>query len=252
MRKLSLAIVDDERSARDLIKSLLEDEAWIEILWDSSNVEDALSNILKKRPDVLLLDIEMPRNDGFVLIEKLAVHAIRLEVIFITAYEKFALKAIKASAFDYLLKPVKKSELTASLEKVLLNRNSIFSDKRFESLLDQMSVNRKLKFRSRAGFSIVAPEEIVYCQAESNYSVLELDSGKSITVSMNLGKVEEMLPEEFFCRISRSTIVNLQYLTQVDRRTMTCELLNETVHKLNISRKYLKLLELSCDNLATK
>lgn len=227
MKQISLIIVDDEKSARDLLRSLLAEEAWIHILGEAENVDQALPEIMKQKPDVILLDIQMPRKDGFVLVEKLIQHEIRVELIFITAFEKYAIRAIKASAFDYLLKPVKKRELIGSLEKLADKVSSERIDMRFEDLIKQLGDQRKIKFKNRTGFSMVDPEEILYCQADSNYTVLELDTGKSLVVSMNLGKVEELLPRTGFCRISRSAIINMKYLTHVDRKGMRCTLSNE-------------------------
>jgi two-component system LytT family response regulator len=247
MKNLGLVIIDDERSARDLLKNLLKDLEWVNILDEAGSVDEALPIIKKHEPEVILLDIQMPRKDGFSLIEMLFNQDIQVEVIFITAYERYAIKAIKASAFDYLLKPVKKKELISSLEKVHDKVKTEKLEERFNRLLYQLSDHKKLKFKNRTGFSMVDADEILYCQADSNYSNLHLDSGKTIIVSMNLGKVEEILPQDSFCRISRSLIVNIKYITQVDRKSMTCDVVNESSHVLSISKKHMRLLESSCD-----
>lgn len=249
MKKISLIIVDDEKSARDLLRSLLAEEPWITILGEAENVDQALPEIMKKSPDVILLDIQMPRKDGFVLVEKLIQHEIRVELIFITAFEKYAVRAIKAAAFDYLLKPVKKSELIGSLEKLAEKVRSERIDRRFEDLIYQLGDQHKIKFKNRTGFSMINPEDILYCTADSNYTVLELETGKSLVVSMNLGKVEELLPRTGFCRISRANIINMKYLTHVDRKGMRCTLSNEKNHTLSITKKYMTMLEMCCDHL---
>lgn len=248
MSTLKLLIVDDERSARELIINLLEDVNNIEIAGEAESVETAMKEVVRVNPDVILLDIQMPRQDGFVLIEQLQEHDLQPEIIFITAFEKYAIQAIKASAFDYLLKPVKKNELVLSLNKLVQQVESSKVKDQFDKLISQLSDHKKLKFKNRTGFYMIDPEEIFYCKADSNYTILELESGKNFTVSMNLGKVEEFLPERYFFRISRSIIINIHYLTIVDRKNMTCELVNETRHVLSISRKYIKALEEGCDN----
>lgn len=252
MEKLKVFIVDDERSARELLVNLLADFEVIEIVGQAENVEEARIKILKLRPDVLILDIQMPRQDGFSLIEQLQLNDILPEVIFITAYEKYAIRAIKASAFDYLLKPVKKNELVMSLSQLLKKLETKNVRERFELLLHQLGDHKKLKFKNRTGFYMIDPNEIIYCEADSNYSILELDSGKNFTVTLNLGKVEELLPKIQFIRISRSTIINIHYLNMVDRKTMTCTLVNESTHTVSISRKYLKRLEEGCENQFSK
>jgi DNA-binding LytR/AlgR family response regulator len=249
MNKLSLIIIDDEKSARDLLRNLLESESWLEILGEANCVDNALPEILMKKPDVILLDIHMPIKDGFVLIEKMIELQIQVEIIFITAYEKYAIRAIKASAFDYLLKPVKKKELLASLKRLSEKVDSERINDRFSELMHHLSDQKKIKFKNRNGFSMIDPDDILYCQADSNYTILELDTGKKLIISINLGKVEEILPQQGFCRISRSVIVNLKYLTQVDRKTQTCILVNKSSLTLSISRKYMRHLEITCDHL---
>ncbi len=247
MKTLQVLVVDDERSARDLIINLLSDVDEVEIVGEAENVEVALSEILRLKPDVILLDIQMPREDGFSMIEKLQKLDHQPEIIFITAYEKYAVRAIKFSAFDYLLKPVKKKELVLSLSELAKKIESSDIKDRFNTLIYQLSDHKKLKFKNRTGFYMIDPDDIIYCKADSNYTILKLDSGKEFTVSMNLGKVEELLPDLCFIRVSRSTIINIHFLTMVDRKTMTCELVNEEAYVLSISRKYLKGLEEGCD-----
>ncbi len=251
MKKIKVFIVDDERSARDLLKSLLADLPWILVLGEADNVDQALSEIKEKKPDVILLDIQMPRKDGFVLVEKLFQYKIQVEIIFITAFEKYAIQAIRASAFDYLLKPAKKAELLDTLKKLSEKVNTKITEEKFSRLILELSDQKKIKFRYRTGFIMIDPDEIIYCQADSNYSVLQLESGKSLTVSINLGKVEEILPYNSFCRISRSALVNLKYINRVDRKSMTCELFNNVSHTLSLSKKYLQNLEERCDQLFT-
>ncbi len=247
MKVLSLVIIDDERSSRDLLRRLLLDIPEVTILGEAGSVDQALPIILKERPDLLLLDIQMPNKDGFVLIEKLLEHDVNVEVIFITAYEKYAIRAIKTSAFDYLLKPVKKEDLTASLVKFAEKVQSGHLNDRYAQLIYQLSDKKKLKFRNRTGFAMVDPAEILFCRADSNYTVIELDASKRLIVSMNLGKVEEMLPGLCFSRISRSVIINLHYLVEVDRKRMTCEIMNHDRHVLPVTKKYMKELERDCE-----
>ena len=247
MKHLSLVIIDDERSARDLLRGLLLDFPDVTIAGEAGSVDQALPLILKERPDLLLLDIQMPNKDGFVLVEKLLEHDVNVEVIFVTAYEKYAIRAIKASACDYLLKPVKMKDLKDSLVKFAEKVKSVRMNDRYAQLIYQLNDKKKLKFRNRTGFTMIDPDEILFCRADSNYTVIELDTGKRLIVSMNLGKVEEILPGLCFSRISRSVIINLHYLVEVDRKNMTCEIVNHVSHSLSVTKKYLKELEKACD-----
>ncbi len=248
MKNLGIYLVDDERSARELITNLLSDVEGIEIVGEADSVEGALPDVIHLEPDVILLDIQMPRQDGFSLISQLQEHDVRPEIIFITAFEQYAIRAIKASAFDYLLKPVKKKDLVLSISSLARKKESTDMKEKFDFLIYQLSDHKKLKFKNRTGFYMIDPDEIIYCRADSNYTILELEGGRSFTVSLNLGKVEEILPNTCFFRISRSVIINIHFLSMVDRKNMSCELVNGDKHVLSISRKYLKELEEGCDN----
>jgi len=247
MRSLAVYIVDDESSARELLRNLLSEIEGVNVVGEAESVDEALPGILSTDPDVLFLDIQMPGNDGFVLLERLSTHSIRALVVFVTAFEKYAIQAIRSSALDYLLKPVIKPELHRTVESLFSMKAKNAQHGQLLQLLDQLRSFKKIKFRHRTGFVLVDPREILFCEADSNYSDIELEGGKRLTVSMNLGKVEALLPETMFCRISRSVIINIHFLTELNRKDLVCELVNSSVHKLPVSRKYLKTLEQACE-----
>ncbi|MEX0982722.1 MAG: LytTR family DNA-binding domain-containing protein [Bacteroidales bacterium] len=247
MNKLSLIIIDDEQPARNLLKEMLSGIFWIEVLGEADHVDSAFEEIMNKKPDVILLDIHLQEQNGFDLVEKLIQHEVKVKVIFISAFENYAIQAIRASAFDYLLKPVKKQELIQSLEILSKQVKSFSLEDRFSQLIYQLSDRKKIKFRNRNGFIMIHPDEIIFCRADSNYTILQFDDGRSYTVSMNFGAVEEVLPELCFSRINRSLIINLHYLSEVDRKSMTCKVSHGTTHLLPISRKYLQTLEIGCN-----
>ncbi len=247
MEKLGIVIIDDERSARELIRELVADLGWVEVLGEAGDVDEALRLIINVRPDLLLLDIQMPGQDGFALIEQLVQQELNVGVIFITAYARYAIRALRASAFDYLLKPVKRSELISALEKFTQKKSSEKVEGQFRQLIRQLG-NSKIKLRNRTGFTLVAPDEILCCLADSNYTELMLESGKKLTVSMNLGKVEQLLPEDSFARISRSAVINLSYLAEVDRKMMCCTLTVPVAAHLKVSNGCLKGLESACEH----
>lgn len=247
MKKLSLIIIDDEEPARNLLKDMLSGIAWIDILGEADHVDAAFEEISNKKPDAILLDVQLRKESGFDLVEKLIHHAIEVNVIFFSAYENHVVRAIRFSAFDYLLKPVKKQELMQSLEKLSIQVDSFSVEDRFPQLIYQLSERKKIKFRNRNGFIMIHPDEIIFCRSDSNYTILQLNDGKSCSVAMNLGAVEEVLPELCFSRISSSLIINLHYLVEVDRKSMTCKIRNETTHNLPISSQYLRSLEIGCN-----
>jgi len=184
-KKIGVLIVDDESSARSLLKELLADLPWVEVTGEAAGVDEAFGLVVKQKPDVILLDVQMSGKDGFVLVEQLVQQEIRVEIIFITAYEQYAIRAIKAAAFDYLLKPVKKSELAGSLE-ILRDRLDVTDlDRKFSQLIFQLSEKKKIKFRTLTGYEIIDADHILFCSADTDSTLLEMDSGRRTKVSMS-------------------------------------------------------------------
>jgi two-component system LytT family response regulator len=163
--------------------------------------------------------------------------------IFVTAYDEYAIAAIKASAFDYLLKPVDPVELEDAIDRFRNSREEQILKERIDQLLDSLGVGSRIKLNTRSGFLVIAPEEIVCCIADGNYTRIFLRQGRQEIISSNLGSVESMLDEEGFFRISRSGIINFKYLVQVDTKKGICKLEGEQLLELKVARNRLKKLE---------
>ena len=220
---LTAVIIDDEPGAINLLLALTSEIENLQITGTSSNPDKAQSLCLKTRPDVLFLDISMPGKDGFAVLEQLHDYNFYPYTIFTTAYDHFSLQAIKAGAFDYLLKPIDKMELFAAIQKAINNKVSHSIEQRIESLERAVKNHRKLRFNTRSGFIMIHPDEIFYILADANYSDIYLSATKREVVSMNLGVVEALLPEQFI-RISRSIIINSTWLTRISGVNKKCQL----------------------------
>lgn len=242
MKQIDVFIVDDERNARDLLRTLLVEIADVNIVGEANSVDEAFRSLLNLPVDLIFLDIQMPRKDGFELVELIKDSKLAIEIIFVTAYEKYAIKAMRASAFDYLLKPVKKMELENSIKGFKDRKGAQSIDKRIELLINLVS-QKRIKINDRTGFQMIAPNEIVYCIADSNYSKIFLENEKELTTSLNLGKLENVLNHKSFVRISRSVIININYLVRVDRKNSRCTLQNNHEITLSLTRKYMNDLE---------
>jgi two-component system LytT family response regulator len=229
-------IIDDESAIRKWFLNLSADVENLEIIGQAKNADEGLNKILELKPDVIFLDIEMPLKNGFQLIDELLQYKFNLNVVFVTAFDKYALKAIKYAAFDYLLKPVSKSDLSKvvlKLQSKLVNENL---DQQINKLLSFYN-SESIKFDLRTGYLIIEPHELVYCEAEGNYTVLYLHDGKKETVSFPIGKTEENLPSEKFFRISRSVLVNLSHVKKINLFKRTCEVkVDHLYHNLKISK----------------
>jgi two-component system, LytTR family, response regulator len=218
---LSALIVDDEQKAVDLMTRLLEDSGQFSRLFSAFDTDAALSQIVRFKPDLVFLDIKMPGKNGFQFLKELQQIDFIGEIVFVTAYDEFALQAFRNHAFGYLLKPVDRHELKNLLFEYA-RRNGIKDHLvRLARLLeDYEKVKQKIRVNTRAGHIFIDPQEILYCVAEGNYTNVHL--GEKVHVcSMQLGDFEGLLPGSGFKRPGRSLIINLELLSSVNRKSST-------------------------------
>lgn len=215
MQKITSIIVDDEQDSRETLRNYLGKYCpQVEVLAESVNIEEAQSAILKHHPQLVFLDIEMPRGNAFDLLEKWG--TIDFEIIFITAFSQYAVQAFNLSAAHYLLKPVDIEELekaVAHVEERLSQKNQL---SHAQILIENMAAlnaqNRKLVLPLLEGFEVVRMSEILYCEAQDNFTSFHLVSGKKYLICRNLKFYEKALNDFGFCRVHRSHIVNLEYV----------------------------------------
>lgn len=212
-------IVDDELKSRESLKILLEDfcdNVTVKAL--CQNVDEAIAAIQANRPDVVFLDIQLQRETGFDLLTRLKDFS--FEVIFTTAYSEYAIKAFKFSAIDYLLKPIDIEELKASIAKVDKRLNDSIS-LRLQQLMQNLKTgaaeNYKLALPTSDGLIFVKTQDILYCEAASNYTEITLSDGKKYVVSRTLKDYEDLLGEHNFYRIHNSTLINLNAIKKYIR-----------------------------------
>ena len=181
--------------------------------------EAGLSAILENAPDVLFLDIEMPGMTGFELLEK--ARPLELEVIFTTAYDSYAIQAIRYSALDYLLKPVRQNELTAAVDKLIEVAGQRSMQSQMELLLTQIRSPTqsldKIALSTTEGLEIVDVDQILYCEAQSNYTLFHFMDRKRLMVSKTLKQIDELLKDQHFFRVHQSYLVNLRYVRKYVR-----------------------------------
>lgn len=244
---LKILIVDDDPEARDLLKYTLQDEIGLSLTGLAGNVDEAVQLFIKERPDLVFLDIQMPEKDGFIFIEQVHGAGYYPGIIFVTAYEHYAIQAIRNSVFDYILKPIRREELIKAIER-FRKRTENDQKQDISQLLQalQDSEPGKVKLNTRSGYILINPREVVYCQADGNYTYLQLVSGKRELTTLNLGTIEGYLKGGSFFRASRSYLVNLRYLSRVDRKSCSCVLEYQAdTYSIRIPAKKIKVLEAS-------
>lgn len=241
---ISCIIVDDSPEAVQLLTTLLSEIPYIQLLGTAHSAADALPLIIQLQPDLLFLDVEMPGKTGFELVEELRKVNTLPIIIFTTAYEKYAINAIRCAAFDYLLKPVDPAELKHVVALALARQQQLEHEYKAERLSRHLKRQNRIKLPNRNGFALIDTDDIFYVEADWNYSTLYIAGRKCETVSMNIGSLENILPPDRFFRISRSIIIQIKCLQLVDRKKKQCLLKFGDEEKLfDISARRLKDLD---------
>ena len=231
-QRIKILLVDDEPDALDLMQELLRNVSRSEVVGKATNRLGAIELMIQKEPDVIFQDIEMHGLSGLDLVDEYRKLHFSGRVVFVTAHSKYAIEAIKKAAYDYLLKPVDLEELKTLILK-------LYSDHRADN-----NAIKKLKIPTRTGYVFIAKEDIVFCEADGNYTHIIKKDATRITISAHLGKIEEQLTEANFFRLSRSVIVNLHFIDLVDKGNRECRVkLSSNEYVLHISRKSMGMLE---------
>ena len=220
--KIRTLVVDDEPAFAENLVAMLRGEALsVEVIGKASSIDEGLEKIATHQPDLVFLDIMLHQGSGFDLLRRCPER--NFQVIFVTAYDQYAIDAFKFSAVDYLLKPVASHELIAAVERVrsLLHLKQDQADRQLRVLLENAqgvsSQSRKLVLRESESLHVVNLADILWCAADGSYTTFHMEDGSKITVSQHLKEYETLLePQEFF-RVHRSHLVNLQKIRRLDK-----------------------------------
>jgi len=243
--KYKALIVDDETEAREVMTLLLSDFDEIEIVGEACDGEEALEKTILFKPDIVFLDIEMPNKSGFDYIRELKNYNLDIGVIFVTAFNKYAIEAFKYAAFDYLLKPIERVELLKTIQRFKSNqREKLFSEK--SKLLFEKINYQQIKLKTINGFVLINPFEVAYGVADGNYANVFMKNGDKVFVSCYLSDVLGKLPSDMFFRISRSVFINLNLLRRVNKKNRKCqiEIQSKKIHFSLTSRAISELNDL--------
>ena len=212
-------IVDDESIIRNDIKGMLAAHADIEVVGMCGSVREAVLLIPRLNPDLLLLDVQL--SDGYSFDIFKALPEMRTPVIFITAFDNHAIRAIRIGALDYLLKPLHDEELDEALEKV--RKHQMMTTRDQLNVATEQLANKKeeaittIALRSQKNVQVIALEQIMYCEGAGNYTVFHLANAKPVTVTRSLKEYEELLPKDQFIRSHQSFLINIKYINRYER-----------------------------------
>jgi two-component system LytT family response regulator len=232
-------IVDDEPNARQVIRNILETYVEnVEIIGEAEGVKEAIKKIGQLKPELVLLDINMPDGTGFDVIK--AFKTIPFKFIIITAYEQYAIKAIRLSAIDYILKPINAQELINAIEKVSDPINENESLLKLDSYLRNSQNNpseRRVVFNTSEALHAIRINDIIRCESDKNYTTLFLTDKRRLVVSKTLKEVNEMLSEYGFFRVHQSHLVNLRFFERYDKQGLSGSVVLSDGNKVPVSSR---------------
>ena len=237
---ITCVIIDDENNCIEMMEWLLRTYAPnMKIEATCTSAEAGIEAINKHRPDVVFLDIEMPRMNGFDMLEQF--DKLFFDVVFTTAYDQFAIKAFKYSALNYLLKPVDPDDLMDTIRR-LEERKTVPSRDQIQLLVDSVRnikpTTSRIALTTNDGMIFVSTQDIVFCEAESNYTSIMLANGKKIMVSKVLKEIDEALAGPDFFRVHNSYLINLNHIKKFVRGDGGYVVMdNETVISISRSRR---------------
>ena len=230
MTPLPTFIIDDEPDAGHLLKDLLAEHPFFTIKNVFTDPISALDQIILEQPPVIFLDIEMPGLNGVEILEKLNLFSPNTRVVFVSAYKKYALEALQKSAFDFIAKPVDKNELQRVVYKIMANLAA--------NNQQQNEMPKQVLLKTMEGHHYIYPNDVLYFEADGNYTSIILNDERKLLSSLNLGKIKEMFPAPQFVRISRKHLINKNYLRFMNFCKRYCLVASNGVeHKLEVSAK---------------
>jgi len=235
LKPITACIVDDETPARAMLRQMLQTYTpHVQVVGEADSVDSAIKLIKHNKPDVLFLDIQMPDGNGFDVLE--SAQDIQMHIIFVTAYNDYALRAIKFHAFDYLLKPLSRMDII----KTISDLNNFLDKSSDKSLLENFKNNAKQKDVNKHSIAVTSSKEIIFipvanivkCEADAAYTRLFLTDGTEVFSSKNLGEFEKVLPtqqisnDQYFFRIHHSTVINMKFVKSFNKKTLKISMLN--------------------------
>ena len=220
MLNMRAIIIDDEEHAQRALKKLL---SWVaqevQIVASCSSAKEGLLAILEHQPDLIFLDIEMPRMNGFDMLSKIKDRT--FHVVFVTAYDEYAVKAFNANAIDYVLKPIVEERLLEALAKVKKFMASNTKERKLEQIISELNHSpnafSKISLPTAEGLEFLETSEIIRLESSGNYTEIHTTDGNKMLISKTMKDIADKLPSELFIRPHNSHIINIQFIKRYIR-----------------------------------
>lgn len=212
-------VIDDETMARETITEMVDLYCQdVQLVGEAEDVKSGIDLINKTNPDLLLLDIQLTDGTSFDILKQLRKNDFK--VIFITAYEDYALKAIKFSALDYILKPIDPNELTEAIEKAKESLEHKFTNVKLQALfnnMDHIGEGKKIVLKTANNVHLINLNEIIRCQSDKNYTHFHIKNHETVVVSRTLKEYEDILTDYKFFRVHQSHLINLSHIKRYEK-----------------------------------
>jgi len=243
MTNINCIIIDDEQLARELLREYIEKTPGLTIVGEATKGKDAVEIVDKLKPDLIFLDVQMPGMTGFDVLDEIEHDPF---VIFTTAYDQYAIKAFEKNAVDYLLKPIDEERFKQAIERAITRMST--EQNNVGELLRSMKTENRTSYDSHIFVQKsekllnLAVEEIMFLEASGDYTILTTKNDQFVS-SSGIGKLEEILNPEIFIRVHRSTIININYLKEIEKHFnggMMVKML--TGKTFPVSRTYAKII----------
>lgn len=217
---MNILIADDEKRTLEGITSLVKSSCpEVTNIATASSLASARASLQDNKPDLILLDIHLGDGSGFDLIPE--IKRMNIPVVFITAHEEFAIRAFQVSALHYLLKPVDPLELTSAIQRAFIEFQKKELDTRLGLLLQQYTTKQnetgKIVLKTSESIHVVELKDVIYCEADKNYTTFFMSDHTKIIVSKSIGEYEDVLHNQGFLRIHQSYLLNTSYISRLDR-----------------------------------
>jgi two-component system, LytTR family, response regulator len=231
-------IIDDEKTSRDALLGLINRYCKdVNVVDQANGYKSGIEAIEKHNPDLVFLDIQMPDGSGFQLLED--IKEINFEIIFTTAFDQYAIKAIKYSALDYLLKPIVPTDLVAAIQKLIKKKSGTEINSSIKVLLDNLknkSEPKKIVLSTLDQIHVVAIEDIVRCESDDCYTRFILSDGKVLLICKTLKEYDMLLEEQNFLRPHKSHLINISHISSYLKNEGGCILMSDGT-KIPVSRR---------------
>jgi two-component system, LytTR family, response regulator len=231
-------IIEDEKKNITHLKGLLKSLPQVELVGEATNAAEATRLITELNPELILLDIQLPDNNGFELLASLGEY--HFDVIFITAYDQYGIQAVKCSALDYILKPVKLTDLTIAVQKAIKRKENKQTQQQIQNLLSIVNLppkEHRIAIQLMKEIRFIDPVDIIRCEAANNYTNIYLKTGEKLIASKGLFEFDDILKNYHFIRCHQSHLVNKKYIKSLLSNDMVFELqLTERDTRIPVSR----------------